>query len=203
MMNSQKYKLSFTAASLSISESVIVADVDLACKNWDETKATIKEKNLLQARASSSGIRVLHELMQRLRELSDLQLELLVDGTVEEQKQLLWFAVSKTYSYIQEFAIEVVREKFMSLNFELSSLDYEAFYSRKADWHSELDEITASTQAKLRQVIFRMLREANVISAEHFIMPTLLSPRVEAALEPDAPTSYQIFPLHKINLSER
>ena len=133
MTDSQKYKLSFTAASLSISESVTIADVYLNCKDWGETKAKIQENNLLQSRLSSRTKRVFLELEQRLSTLSNEQLHILVDGTPEEQKQILWCAVCKTYAFIEEFAVEVMHEKFLSLNLELTRLDYEAFYNRKAD----------------------------------------------------------------------
>jgi hypothetical protein len=200
-MDSQKYKLSFTAASLSILESIIIAEVYLGCKDWDETKAIIKENNLLQSRTSSRDTRVFQELSQRLSALSGEELDLVANGVLEERKQMLWYAICNTYAFIQEFAIEIVHEKFLSLNLELSNLDYEAFYNRKADWHPELEEITELTQQKLRQVVFQMLREAGLISDSHTIIPVLLSPRVEAALQSNAPSSYQIFPIQLSSLS--
>lgn len=194
-MQSTKYKLSFTAASLSISESIKIADVYLGCQSWDETVKIIKEKNLLQSRTMSRTRRVLSEIRQRLQHLSEEQLTLLVEGNLEEQKHLLWFAICQTYSFIQEFAIEVLHEKFMSLNLEVTDLDYEAFFNRKADWHDELEAITPATKAKLRQVVFLMLRQADLLTDENTIIQTMLSPRLIDVLRPDAPISYQIFPI--------
>ena len=194
-MQSTKYKLSFTAASLSISESIKIAEVYLACKNWDETAKIVKDQNLLQSRTRSRTIRVLRELTQRLKKLSDEQLLLLIEGNLSEQKHLLWFAICQTYSFIQEFAIEVLHEKFMSLNLEITDLDYEAFFNRKADWHEELEKITPSTKNKLRQVVFRMLRQADLLTDDNRIIQTMLSPRLIDMLRPDAPISYQIFPI--------
>jgi hypothetical protein len=194
-MQTAKYKLSFTAASLSISESIKIAEVYLTCDNWDETAKIVKGQNLLQSRTSSRTTRVLRELTQRLKKLSDEQLLLLIEGNLEEQKHLLWFAICQTYSFIREFAIEVLHEKFMSLNLEVTDLDYEAFFNRKADWHEELEAITPTTKAKLRQVVFRMLREANLLIDKNIIIQTMLSPRLIDVLRPDAPISYQIFPI--------
>ena len=199
-MESTQYKLSFTAASLSISESLNIAEVYLGCKNWDETETIVKDNNLLQSRTRSRTTRTYCELAQRLKLLSTEQLELLVEGNLQEQKYLLWFAVCNRYRFIQEFAIEVIHEKFLSMNYELIDLDYDAFFNRKADWHEELDQIADSTKDKLKQVVFRMLREAGITTEENVIIQAMLSNRLIQALSPGAPTSYQIFPIQAVDI---
>jgi hypothetical protein len=195
VMKTDRYKLSFTAASISLNESVKIAEVYLQLRNWDQVKDQVRRGNLLQSRTQSSAVRLYRELAQRLQTLSDDQLELLVDGSIQEQKQLLWLAVCKLYVFIQEFAIEILHEKFLTINYELTELDYDAFFNRKADWHGELDQITDSTRNKIKQVVFRILREADIISEGRIIMPALLSQRVVEALQPDAPMSFKIFPV--------
>ena len=194
-MPAEKYLLSFTAASLSYSESVKIAEVYSSCKDWDETKRIIEENNLHQSRTGSRTVRTYRELAQRLQLLSIEQMELLVEGNIQEQRYLLWFTVCNRYKFIQEFATEVIHEKFMSMDFELTELDYDAFFNRKADWHEELDSITNSTKNKLKQVVFRMLKEAGITTDENMIVQALLSKRLIEVLSPDAPISYQIFPL--------
>ena len=195
MKDNNKYKLSFIAASLSISESFKIAEVYLGCKDWDETRKIVADYNYLQSRTGSRDIRTYRELAQRLQLLSNEQLNLLVEGTIQEQKHLLWYAICNRYQFIQEFAIEVIHEKFMVMDFELTELDYDAFFNRKVDWHEELDEITSSTKQKLKTVIFRMLREAEIITTDNLIIQTILSERLIEVLAPAAPISYQIFPL--------
>lgn len=194
-MEAEKYILSFTAASLSYSESIKIAEVYLGCKDWDETKRIIEENNLLQSRTGSRTVRTYIELAQRLKLLSIEQMEFLVEGNIQEQRYLLWFTVCNRYKFIREFATEVIHEKFMSMDFELTELDYDAFFNRKADWHEELDSITNSTKNKLKQVVFRMLREAGITTDENMIVQALLSKRLIEVLSPDSPISYQIFPL--------
>lgn len=191
----QKYILSFTAASLSISESIKIAEVYLGCKDWAQTKEIVKENNLLQSRTQSSAIRVYRELAQRLQSLSDEQLELLIDGSYQEQKYILWFAICSRYRFINEFATEVIHEKYLSMNYELNELDYAAFFNRKADWHAELDAITDSTREKLKEVVFRMLREAGITTEDNMIIQALLSTRLVQRLNSDTPDIYRIFPL--------
>jgi hypothetical protein len=195
-----KYKLSFTAASLSISESIKIAEVYLGCKDWEKTKNQVTENNLLQSRTNSRTVRVLRELIQRLKLLSDEQLTLLVEGDLQEQKYLLWFAVCKTYDFIREFATEVLREKFLDLHLEILELDYDAFFNHKADWNEDLDLITKSTKDKLRNVVFLMLRETGLISKNNMIIPATLSNRLIDVLHTDAPMSYEIFPIQQSNI---
>ena len=194
-MAAQKYKLSFTAAGLSISESVNIAEVYLKCRDWNQTRQIARERNLLQSRTNSRAIRVTRELSQRLSLLTNSQLELLVEGNIAEQKYILWFANCKTYGFIREFATEVLYERFLSRSMQITELDYDAFFNRKADWTEELDQITASTRVKLRTVLFRMMREAGLISKENMIIPAVFSKRLLEVLKPDSPMSFQIFPI--------
>lgn len=197
-----RYKLSFTSASLSIGESIKIAEVYLRCEDWEQTKVIVANENVLQSRTTSRTVRLYRELAQRLKMLSVIQLELLVEGTIQEQKQMLWYAVCKRYRFIQDFAIEVLHEKFLGLDLELTELDYDAFFNRKADWHEELDAVTETTRAKLKQVLFRMLREAGLTTDDNLILQAMLSQRVIEALNPDSPMSYQIFPIQSSMIRE-
>jgi hypothetical protein len=194
-MKTQKYKLSFTAASLSISESVNIAEVYLKCRDWNETKSIVRENNLLQSRTNSRTTRVLAEIIPRLILLSDDQLSLLVEGSLSEQKYLLWFTICKTYSLIKEFAVEVLHEKFLSRNMKVTDLDYDAFFNRKADWNEGLAKITTLTRKKIRQVVFHMMREADLLTDDNTILRAMLSIRLTNVLKTDAPMSFEIFPV--------
>jgi hypothetical protein len=189
-----KYKLSFTSASLSISGSVKIAEAYLQFRDWEAVKEKVQTENLLQARTQSSVERTFRELAPRLQQLTEEQLELLVEGNHQEQKQLLWLAVCNRYAYIREFATEVLHEKYLRLDYGLTAFDYDAFFNRKADWHDELDQLQETTRRKIKQVLFRMLREAGLVSKEGAIIPTVLSGRMVEVLAPDSPTNLQIFP---------
>lgn len=197
---SHKYKLSFTAAGLAISESVSIAEIYLECRDWEKTKEIVKEKNLLQSRTNSRTIRVVRELSQRLSLLTDSQIEMLVEGNLVEQKYLLWFAICRTYGFVREFATEVLYEKFMRRNMQLTELDYDAFFNRKADWNEELEQITTSTRIKLRTVLFRMLREAGLISRDNMIISAVFSKRLIETLKTNIPMSFQIFPIEPFDV---
>jgi len=194
-MKHERYKLSFTTGSLYLQESAKIAADYLELQDWDAVKERVMAENVLQSRTRSSAARLYRELVPRLRMLSQEQLALFVDGSLREQKQLLWLAICKRYRFIQEFAVEVLREKFLVMDYDLSEADYDAFFNRKADWHAELDEITETTRKKIKQVLLRMLKEAELISSEGVILPAILSARLAEALKPDAPLAFQIYPV--------
>ena len=194
MVAMQSYKLSFTALSLALSDSIKVAEVFLTCDDWNTTREILSEKNILQSRTISRNKRVIHELITRLSQLTQEQLSLLVEGSLEEQKLLLWFVVCKTYTFIQEFAIEVLHQKFLVMDTMLTSYDVNAFFLQKADSHEELEKITESTKAKLLSQVFHMLQEADLVNTSNQITRVIPTRRLAFALSPDADFAYRIYP---------
>jgi hypothetical protein len=194
-MTIDRYLLSFTSVSLALSESVIIGETYLLCRDWDAVKQKIQSENLIKARTKSSTQRVYQEIWPRLSLLSDEQLELLVDGNPQEQKHILWYAICKRYAYVHEFAVEVLHEKYLSLHYELTDFDYDAFFNRKADWHPELDQIKETTRVKMKTRMFWMLREAGFLSVENRIIPATLSGRVIEALADPSYSNFQVFPI--------
>ena len=194
-MGTNRYKLSYTGVSLAISESVAVAEAFLQLKDWDAVKAKVWDDNLLKARTKSSTQRVYQEIWPRIDQLSNEQIELLVDGNLQEKKHILWYAICQRYVFVREFAVEVLHEKYLSLDYELTDFDYDAFFNRKADWHPELDKITETTRVKMKSRIFWMLQEAGLISDDMRIIPAILSERVITGIIEESLSNLQIFPV--------
>lgn len=199
-METSNYKISFTTGGLLYREAVMAASLYIRLMDWHQVKSQIHEENLLKARTHSSLVRTTRELVQRLQILTDGQLNILVDGTRQEQNQILWFAVCKQYRFIREFAVEVVREKFFRLDLELTYSDFDFFFNSKAQWNDDLDRTTETTRKKLRQVLFRMLSEAEIISTANLILPIMLSSRVVHEITKDDPSSFQIFPISEAEI---
>ena len=196
MTTTEKYLLSFTAAGLMINESVKIAEEYLKSGDWDSVNQVYLDKNLLQSRTISRSQRVFQEIKKRLKILTDFQIQSFVDGNVEEQKQILWFVVCKRYQFIREFAIEVVHEKFLSMMSVVEDIEFDGFHIKKADWHPELNEITQSTKTKLKTVLFRMMREAGILSTRNEIILSMPSKRVVDLIISDETVGLEIFPMH-------
>lgn len=197
------YLLSFTAAGALREDSVRLAELYTRLRDWRSVREHALRVNILQARKTSSASRIVRELLFRLQELSDAELELLVEGTLTEQNQLLWLAICRRYRLIAEFAREVVRERFLSFAPTLELGDFDSFFDRKADWAEELDRLAPVTRKKLRQVLFRMLREVGLLDAEGLILAALISDRMYRLVARREPQALQYFPVLDADLARR
>ncbi|AZZ95338.1 DUF1819 family protein [Hahella sp. KA22] len=177
-MNNDKYSMSFTTGSLFHCESVKLAALHLDLDDWSSVRDKVIAENLLQTRTLNTLKRVCCEVISRLRMLSPGELEFLVESSHQEQAYLLWLAVCRRYRLIADFAVEVLRERYITLKSDLTHEDFDSFFNRKSEWHWELDEITPTTRGKLRQVLFKMLREADLLTACNMIHAAMLSSRL-------------------------
>jgi hypothetical protein len=189
------YKLSFTAGGLLCAESVRVADEYARLLDWKATVERVQRQNLLQARTASAGDRVLREVCSRLRLLTPAQISLLRSGSRSDQRQLLWLAACKRYQLLSEFGSEVIRNRFLQLDLTLGASEFETFLESKSIWHPEIEALADSTRAKLGQVALRMLREAEILSADNVIQPLMLTAELARAIQADSIAHFSVFPI--------
>lgn len=191
---SSRYALSFTSGALLATEAALVAPVYLRNHDWVSTRVQVKDGNLLKSRVANSATRLLGALIPRLQHLSDAELRIVADGTSTERGHLMWAAACRRYGLIGEFAEEVLRERFLTLAGSVSYEEYDSFYRAKAMWHDELDEVTDLSYKKLRQVLFKMMVEAGLLTKQGRIEPALLSSRVAECLNQRTPSDIRFFP---------
>jgi excisionase family DNA binding protein len=177
-MSNNRYSMSFTTGSLFHRESVKLAELYLDLSDWNSVRNKVIADNLLQTRTLNTLKRVCREVISRLKTLSSGELEFLIEGSHQEQAYLLWVAVCRRYRLIADFAVEVLRERYITLKNDLSHEDFDSFFNRKSEWHSELDEISPATRSKLRQVLFKILRETDLLTVNNMINGAMLSPRL-------------------------
>lgn len=194
------YLMSFTAGALLYRESLTVAELVAELADWDAVRDKTMAENRLQIRTTSAARRVYREIKGRLQTLTAAEMEILRDGSRLEQGYTLWLAICKRYQFIREFAVEVVREKYLRLDYRLAHEDFDIFFNARADWHAEVEKIEPSTRAKLRQVLFHMMRDAEILSSQGLIVPAILTPRLIAAMREDAPANLAIFPVSDADL---
>ena len=193
-----RYSLSFTTGGLLAREAAVLAPVYGKLRDWAKVRDTAVEENLLQARTHSTGVRHVRETVNRLSVLSERELEILADVTATERGHLMWAAACRRYELIGEFAEEVLRERFLTLAGTMSYEDYDTFYRAKAMWHDELDDVTDLSYKKLRQVLFKMMVEAGLVTEQGVIEPVLLSTRVTDCLTERSPSDIRFFPTRTV-----
>lgn len=195
----KKYNLSFTAGGVLYPETMIVIEAYLKNESWDTVHRLVSEENLLRTRTNSSSKRLYSEIKLRLSNTTKETLEEIYNSPSEDlRKQALWIVICKTYSFVSDFMIEVIQDKIDALNYAVSYDDYDRFYNKKSQWHDELDNITQSTKYKIRQVLFKMLKEMSFVSEEGAIIPIFYFDNlISKLIKMEFNNNFGIFPCSK------
>jgi len=175
-MTTEKYNMSFTTGGLFLSESIKLAEIYLELNDWDIVREKVLSNNLLQSRTLSTAKRNFREVASRLKYLTADELLFFANTNLHDQGYILWIAVCRRYIFISEFAAEVLRERYISLKSDLNYDEFDYFFHRKSELNPELDHISSKTRTKLRQVLFKILRESDLLTANNIIHAALLSP---------------------------
>lgn len=202
-MKNDRYSMTFSTGGLFLREAVILAELYLEHQSWDPVRTKVLSDNLLQARTMASAQRVYREICARLKTLSCGEIRLFVEGSPPEQAHLLWISICRRFTFIAEFAVEVLREHYISLKSTVKPEDFDFFFNKKSEWHPELDEITLKTRIKLRQVLFRMMREAGLVTPEGMIIAVILSPRIQGAIPRERQQDILLFPAFESDIMGR
>ena len=201
-MNTERYSMSFTTGSLFHRESVQLALLFLELNNWDAVRERVLDDNLMQSRTLNARRRICSEVISRLKTLTSAEIELLAHGTAQEQRYLLWIAICRRYKFIHDFAVEVVRERYISLKTDLHYEDFDSFLNMKSHWHEELENIHPVTRKKTRQVLFKILREAELLNMDDTINVAILPPRLLKTIPSESLHDLLVFPFFESDLVE-
>jgi len=196
------YNMSFTAGGLWYRESVEFARLYLTLKDWQDVRRRALDDNLIQARTASTSGRICREICQRLAQLNLEGLQLLSDGSPREKCQILWLAICRRHRFIRDFAVEVIREKYLHMSLDLTYEDYDVFFNAKAEWHDELEKLTVKTRSKIRQVLFRILRETDLLTKGNSINSAVLTQRIVKAIAKECRDDLVIFPASEAEIRE-
>ena len=189
--STQKYEFSLTGSSLRVNDMVLFAS-----KYVSEAVAEFKSDK------GTTNKRMVSEFKKRIDTLTHDQQLLFVDGDFSTQKHLAFLSACKTYSLLRDFVIEVVREKFLIMDFSLTDTDYLSFIRRKEVDHDELAELTDQTQGKVKQVIFKILEQAGIIDniKNKEIQLQLLDGPTKRVIVEDNPDWLKVFLMSDIDI---
>lgn len=192
--NNNTYNFAFTGASMKFHDFMRLA------YHVDEHQIDISEEtpdpNLIMGRSNSrTNKREFRELLKRYKLLTSAQRNIIVDIDVTAQKQMAMIGICKLYAFIKDFIVEVVREKFLGLDFKLTDGDYRSFFNRKLELHPELENFSESTVKKAKQVTWKILEEGGLIdnTKDRNILPQFVNQKVINVTKSDSPELLKIF----------
>jgi len=139
--------------------------------------------------------REFREVRKRLETLTPDQMEILIRGDLISQKQIAFLSVCKSYAFIRDFTVDVIRDKVLVFDYKINISDFKSFIHGKAQLHPELEDFSDSTIKKAEQVMFHILEQAGIINnaTERIIQPQMLQPEVVNSVVKDDPMWMRIF----------
>lgn len=194
MVEITRYDFSFTGFSMRENLMIRVAN---ALRDGEEIdKIEIGEGN------SNTGKKRLSEINKRIKKLTFKELNLLIDGDLITQRQIAFLSICKTHLFIRDFTVEILREKMLVFDYQITEGDYIVFYRRKAEQHPEMDNLTEITQNKIRQVTFKILEQAGIIDdiKNRIIQPQLLEHNVINTIASDDKEWLKVFLMSDVDI---
>lgn len=201
-MPDERYSMSFTTGALLPRESLRVVELYARMGDWQAVRKAVAAGNLLQMRTTNASVRLTREVISRLKLLTEAQRGLLLAGSPEDQRGVLWLALCKRYRFIYDFAVEVLHEKFLRLDLHLDPAEYERFFERKAQWHAEVEAVTPATRKSQRRKLFQAMSEAGILDAARNIVPALLSRDLAVAIAADSPDYFALYPVSQREIAQ-
>lgn len=197
-----RYRLSFTTGGLFVNEIALASEQILQAPSIEVAEAGLLAARTFTGRTDRSIKITTREVFDRARELSGDELILAANGHLTDRSNIAWLAATRRFKFIEHFARDILHEKFIGLDLKLSKEDFERFWLAQSQWHQEVRSASPSTIAKLRQNLFKMLREGEYLAADGTIRSASLSPGFIAAVHPTRPQDLEIFPIHTATAQE-
>lgn len=194
--------MSFLVGGLFYEHSLLITKLYLLSSNWNEVFKNILDENILQARMQSSAKRIGKEIINRLKTLTFQELELLLNTSPIEQKQILFLSVCRRYRFIYDFSKDIIRERYLTLKYDLPTEEFDSFYNQKEQWHEDLEKISDSSKYKLRTVLYKILLEAEIIDKNKIITPTLISRELISLVAKKDLDDLFIFPISDFDIKK-
>jgi hypothetical protein len=183
--NEQKsYNGEIVAGSLLITESREIATLLLQGASEEEWHQAISIHNILQKRSPASAKRQARLIRKRLGLMTPEHWVLVKDGNAEVTTQALLAAAVKHSRLLGNFMGNVCRQHWLTFNRTLSDKDWREFLETCSQVDPTVGEWTATTTAKLRQVVFRILAEAGYVDSTRKLdlQPVSIVPEVRGYL---------------------
>lgn len=188
MLLENTYDFSFTGLSLRMKDMVKVAVAQTQNLDFNAVQEigngnTKTTKNFL------------YDINKRLNALTEEQLHLLINGDIYTQKQIAFLSMCKVHGYIRDFVVEVLREKVLVYDYQISEGEYLTFFRGKLEMHSKMNEFSELTHKKIRQVLFKVLEQTGLIDdiKSKEIQPQVIDDRVIRAIATDNKEWLKIF----------
>ena len=103
-------------------------------------------------------------------------------------------AVGDGYEFVHDLSIGILKERYESGIPTYTTGAYEAFFEEQAALHAELERLTPGSRKKMRNQVFRMMVECDLVSEQGDITPIHPSPDFARVIDVDHRDDLDLFP---------
>lgn len=181
-----QYNGSLTREQFMFREMRIVAQLYMKGFSETEIAACIESENMFQyptEREIKGKCRVALRRLSYIAE-NDALVKLLAEGTIAEAKQVALVAMMCDSRLLAEFMIDVVGEKFRTLDLSLAQKDLHLFFAQLCEKDEGVAAWSAATVKRIKSVLMNVLRENAYLEkvGSQTLLPVLISDEMKSAL---------------------
>lgn len=174
------YSAKTTGENFLYNETKTLASYLLDGEDFEELKRRNIAENLIMYKKEKAITRVNAPIFRRLAFLMEKDmLKDFVYENISTSKYILLYAVMKTDNLVKDFVFEVYKKKVLEDLEYIEKNDMDDWYQEKMMMSDSLKNVTIATENKLKQVIMKILQDANLVIKEKnkfkIIKPSLKS----------------------------
>ncbi len=181
---SKIYSGDIVAGSLLMEESRKIARLLLDNVDTQGWYHAIVIDNILQKRSPEAARRQSRLIKARLSGMSKGLWQLIIEGSSETTSQALLATSIKHSRLVGDFMDTVLRQHWLTFTKQITATDWKNYLEQCSQIDPQLEEWKESTRSKLKQIVFRMLAEANYIDSTKTckLIPVSIVPEVRGYL---------------------
>lgn len=195
-MINDKYSARMVKSPTFYREIIEVAALKLQGFEGKELKSKLLDENPLHITPARRNKEISAAVLIRVNALSQSELNILVNGSVSDKKQIVMLSIMKTERIVREFINEVYLEKLEMGQNALEDVDFNVFFRRKQEDEESVEKWQDVTIKKLKQVFKKILKELGFIKVDGKameILPPFVSANLLKAIEDEEPIVTKVF----------
>ena len=154
------YSAAFTTGALMREETLRIV------RQLEDSSLDNIDPDALRANAAKSRRTKTYEIAKRLRSAPRVVWADLEELSPGQQHIVLYYCCMSAYRLVFDFQMELVLQRWRSLEHALTAYDVQRFLEKRATEHPEIDDWTESTRAKVENVLLLMLKEVGILEGE-------------------------------------
>jgi len=161
---------SFSVGGLLFNETIAVIDYLIEGK-IKELNKVIKTTEVIKTNSEASRLRILSEIRRRDKAVNTEVWHLIGNSVKNEQQLALFYVCLKASKLLFDFQVEVVLEKWRSLDHIVNKNDALYFIDKKSVNYPEIEKWTDNTKEKTATVLIRILNESGILKKNRLVQP--------------------------------